>query len=47
MKQRQITLATLKPKELSGLEQHVALLNRDIWRLQFEHGFLKNAHELL
>ena len=47
MKQRQISLATPKPKDLTELEQHVALIERDIRRLQLEHDLLKKANELL
>ena len=36
-----------KQKDLTELEQHVALLERNIRRLQLEHDLLKKANELL
>lgn len=36
-----------KQKDLTELQQHVALLERDIRRLQLEHDLLKKANELL
>jgi putative transposase len=36
-----------KQKDLTELQQHVALLERDIRRLQLEHDLLKVANELL
>ena len=47
MKQRKNSQATPKPKDLTELEQHVILLERDIRRLQLEHDLLKKANELL
>ncbi len=36
-----------KQKELTDLQQHVELLEREIRRLQLEHDLLKKANELL
>ncbi len=47
MKRRQTSQTTPKPKDLTELEQQVALLERDIRRLQLEHDLLKKANELL
>lgn len=47
MKRRQTSQTAPKPKDLTELEQHVALLERDIRRLQLEHDLLKKANELL
>jgi putative transposase len=47
MKRRQTSQTTPKPKDLTELEQQVALLERDIRRLQLEHVLLKKANELL
>ena len=47
MKRRQTSQTTPKPKDLTELEQQVALLERDIRRLQLEHDLLKKANEVL
>lgn len=47
MKRRQTSQTTPKPKDLTELEQQVALLERDIRRLRLEHDLLKKANELL
>ena len=47
MKRRQNSRPTPNQKDLTELEQHVALLERDIRRLQLEHDLLKKANELL
>ncbi|CAM8636184.1 Integrase, catalytic core [Comamonadaceae bacterium] len=47
MKRRQTSQTASKPKDLTELEQQVALLERDIRRLQLEHDLLKKANELL
>ncbi len=47
MKRRQTSQTTLKLKDLTELEQQVALLERDIGRLQLEHDLLNKANELL
>ncbi|CAM8630579.1 HTH-like domain containing protein [Comamonadaceae bacterium] len=47
MKRRQTSQTTPKPKDLTELEQQVALLEHDIRRLQLEHDLLKKANELL
>jgi transposase InsO family protein/transposase-like protein len=47
MKRRQTSQTTPKPKDLTELEQQVALLERDVRRLQLEHDLLKKANELL
>jgi transposase InsO family protein len=47
MKRQKDTEAPHKQKDLTELQQHVALLERDIRRLQLEHDLLKKANELL
>ena len=47
MKRRKNSQTAPIPKDLTELEQHVALLERDIRRLQLEHDLLKKANELL
>jgi putative transposase len=47
MKRRQTSQTDPKPKDLKELEQQVALLERDIRRLQLEHDLLKKANEIL
>ena len=47
MKRRQTSKTTSKPEDPTELEQQVALLERDIRRLQLEHDLLKKANELL
>jgi len=47
MKRHQDSGAIPKQKELTELQQHVVLLERDIRRLQLEHDLLKKANELL
>jgi transposase InsO family protein/transposase-like protein len=47
MKRQQNSQVAPKSKGLTELEQHVALLERDIRRLQLEHDLLKKANELL
>lgn len=47
MKRNNDSGSTPKPKELTELQQHVELLERDIRRLQLEHDLLKKANELL
>ena len=47
MKRHKDSEAIPKQKDLSQLQQHVELLERDIRRLQLEHDLLKKANELL
>lgn len=47
MKRRHTSKTTSKPKDPTELEQQVALLERDIRRLQLENDLLKKANELL
>ena len=47
MKRHKDSGAIPKQKDLTDLQQHVALLERDIRRLQLEHDLLKKANELL
>lgn len=47
MKRHKDSGAIPKRKDLTELQQHVALLERDIRRLQLEHDLLKKANELL
>ncbi len=47
MERRKNSQTAPKPKDLTDLEQQVALLERDIRRLQLEHDLLKKANELL
>lgn len=47
MKRRKTSQTAPKPKDLTELEQQVALLERDIRRLQLERDLLKKVNELL
>ncbi len=47
MKRHKDSEAIPKQKDLTELQQHVELLERDIRRLQLEHDLLKKANELL
>ena len=47
MKRHKDSGAIPKQKDITELQQHVALLERDIRRLQLKHDLLKKANELL
>jgi transposase-like protein len=46
IKRRQTSQAAPKRKDLTELEQHVALLERNLRRLQLEHDLINKANEL-
>ena len=47
MKRQNNSVSAPNPEELIELQRHVELLERDIRKLQLEHGLLKKANELL
>ena len=47
MKRHKDSGAIPKQKDITELQQHVALLEGDIRRLQLKHDLLKKANELL